>query len=67
MCCIITDGLGGYFGPIKNTPEKFLHPVSDKVKAWLRKLKAEGKKIVALTSSFYEYAENALQLGLGWV
>lgn len=54
-----------FFLGIKKNPEKFLQPCSDRVRSWLKKMKAQGKIIFLLTSSHVDFASFLLDFILG--
>ncbi|XP_071818580.1 5'-nucleotidase domain-containing protein 1-like isoform X2 [Apostichopus japonicus] len=54
-----------FFAGIKRNPEKYLQPCSDKVRNWLKEMKAQGKVIFLLTSSHIDFASFLLDFILG--
>lgn len=57
-----------FFPGLKKNPDKFLQPCSDKVRSWLKKMKAEGKIVFLLTSSHVDFSRFLLTniLGYDW-
>ena len=56
---------GGFFPLIKQDQGEFLQRVSDSVKAWLKRFKAQGKVVFMATSSFNDFAMMSLSHVIG--
>ena len=65
--CFVTAEKGGFFPPWKQDTAKYVEPITPSVKAWLRKLKAAGKKLFLMSSSYVDYATTSMRHISGYV
>ncbi len=61
----VSENAGGFFPSIKMEPEKYLIPLSDSVKQWLKTLHKEKKFLFLITSSYIDFAKFTMDFILG--
>ena len=49
-------GEGGFFPPVVSEPEKYVYKCDPKLREWVKKLKAAGKTLFLMTSSYVDFA-----------
>jgi len=58
---------GGFFPAWKKDIGRYLYPISEDVRQWLRTLRLDNKKVFLMTSSRVDFAEATMSFILGLV
>lgn len=67
-CCDLgIDTAGAFFPDWQANTGKYVMRCSDKVKAWFKSLRSNGRKVFLLSSSYVDYVKASMTFVFGYI